>query len=153
MTMPPIEQLEDEAALAARKPILDAIDAFNDRATGLNDRVRQLALLIRDAGTGDIAGGLYGVSYYSWLFVQLLIVPERHRGTGLGTRLLRQAEAVARQRGCIGVWLDTFSFQARGFYEKRGYQAFGEIASYPPGHSRFWLSKRLDQADAATARA
>ena len=147
MAMPLIEQLEDERALAARKPILDAIDAFNDQATGLTEPVHQLALAIRDAEGGDIAGGLYGVSYYGWLFVELLIVPERHRGTGIGTRLLRQAESVARQRGCIGVWLDTFSFQARGFYEKLGYEIFGEIASYPPGHSRFWFSKRLQTSD------
>jgi hypothetical protein len=39
--------------------------------------------------------------------------------------------------------LDTFSFQARGFYEKLGYCVFGTLDDYPPGHSRFYLTKRL----------
>lgn len=145
MTVPRIEQIEGETAVAARRPIGDAMDAFNDRATGRGDPALPLALAIRDPATEEIIGGLYAVSYYEWLFVELLIVPERHRGGGVGTRLMRQAEEVARQRGCVGVWLDTFSFQARGFYERLGYAVFGEIASYPPGQSRFWLSKRLDQ--------
>jgi hypothetical protein len=47
------------------------------------------------------------------------------------------------RRGCVGVWLDTFSFQARGFYEKLGYRVFGEVADYPPGHTRHFLKKSL----------
>src|SRR6516165_7091346 len=39
-------------------------------------------------------------------------------------------------------WLDTFSFQARGFYEKLGYEEFGRL-DYPPGHHRHFLRKRL----------
>ena len=50
------------------------------------------------------------------------------------------AEAEAIRLGCVGVWLDTFSFQARGFYEKLGYTLFGTIDDYPPGESRFFLS-------------
>ena len=56
---------------------------------------------------------------------------------------MRTAEEVARERGCAGIWLDTFSFQARGFYEKLGYTVFGRIDDYPPGQSRFWLRKHL----------
>jgi len=47
----------------------------------------------------------------------------------------------AMRRGCSGAWLDAFSFQARGFYEKLGYAVFGSIEDYPPGHSRFFLKK------------
>ena len=56
---------------------------------------------------------------------------------------MEQAEAIAHTRGCMGVWLDTFSFQARAFYEKRGYKVFGTIDDYPPGQSRFWMKKLL----------
>jgi len=143
MSVPQIEQLDDEAAQAARRPIATAIDAFNDQASGISEPSRLLAITIRVSESGEITDGLYGISYYGWLFIELLVIPERYCGQRLGTRLMQQAEAAACDRGCIGVWLDTFSFQARGFYEKLGYEVFGEIADYPPRMSRFWLRKRL----------
>ena len=54
-------------------------------------------------------------------------MPETLRGRGIGTDLLRRAEAEALVRGCHGAWLDTFEFQARGFYERLGYRCFGEL--------------------------
>ncbi len=65
------------------------------------------------------------------------------RGQGHGGRLLAAAEAYALERGCIGVFLDTFSFQARPFYERNGYGVFATLADYPPGHERCFLRKRL----------
>jgi len=56
--------------------------------------------------------------------------------------LMGQAEGRARERGCHSTWLDTFSFQARGFYEKLGYEEFGRL-DYPPGHYRHFMRKRL----------
>jgi GNAT superfamily N-acetyltransferase len=104
-----------------------------------------LSILIKDDATGAILGGLTGQSSRDWMFVKLLFVPERLRGQNLGTKLLDQAESIARARHCVGIWLDTFEFQARGFYEKRGYEVFGEIADYPKGFSRFFLQKRFDE--------
>jgi hypothetical protein len=54
---------------------------------------------------------------------------------------MNEAEAEAIRRGCRGAWLDTFSFQARGFYERPGYSIFGTIENFPPGHRRFFLKK------------
>jgi len=56
---------------------------------------------------------------------------------------LRQAEQIARNRGCVGVYLDTFSFQAPGFYRKQGYKKIGQLAGLPPGSARIWFSKAL----------
>jgi ribosomal protein S18 acetylase RimI-like enzyme len=67
----------------------------------------------------------------------------RSRFAARVSALMREAEAVARENGCTGIWLDTFSFQAPGFYEKLGYTVFGTLADYPPGHSRFFLHKTL----------
>ncbi len=53
------------------------------------------------------------------------------------------AEHEARQRGLVGIWLDTFSFQAPVFYEKLGFKEFGQITNFPPGHSRTFYVKRL----------
>ena len=55
---------------------------------------------------------------------------------------MAQAEARAIARDCHSAWLDTFSFQARGFYEKLGYEEFGRL-DYPPMHKRHFMRKLL----------
>ena len=55
---------------------------------------------------------------------------------------VRYEAARAFERGCHSAWVETFSFQAPGFYRKLGYEPFGEL-DYPPGHKRIFLHKRL----------
>ena len=94
-------------------------------------------------GYGWAQGGLLGVSYYRWLFVDILVLPKEKRRAGLGTRVLAAAEQEAARRGCIGVWLVSASFQAPDFYARRGYSVVGRLDDYPPGHAKLFLSKRL----------
>jgi predicted N-acetyltransferase YhbS len=86
---------------------------------------------------------LRAISYYGWMFVEFLVLSEELRHAGIGTRLMRAAEAEARELGLQGIWLDTFSFQARPFYERLGYRVFGQIDDYPLGSARFFMSKHL----------
>jgi GNAT superfamily N-acetyltransferase/uncharacterized damage-inducible protein DinB len=99
-------------------------------------------VFVRDA-TGVVAGGLLGHIRWRWLYVAKLWLAEDFRGAGLGTAMLEAAEGHARERGCIGVFLDTFEYQARPFYEKRGYAVFGTLDGYPPGYRQHHLAKRL----------
>jgi len=124
-----------------REPILQGLIAYN-RSNAPDPKFQMLGLLLNDE-TGATIGGLWGRSAYEWLFVELLFVPESLRGTGLGTTLMQQAEQVARDRRCTGVWLDTFAFQALPFYKKLGYTIFGELKDHPRGISQYWLQKRL----------
>jgi len=126
-----------------REAITRLLDAYNDDQSGMPDLVTPLALLLREPGDETILGGLWAVSYWRWLFVDQLFVPEMHRGQGLGTALLKLAETKARERGCIGVWLLSFSFQAPDFYRRHGYEPFGSIEDYPPGHRCTYFVKRL----------
>jgi GNAT superfamily N-acetyltransferase len=89
-------------------------------------------------------GGLTARITQRWLFLHLLGVAPEARGTGTGTALMQAIEEEARARGCIGIWLDTYSFQAPGFYAKLGYEEVGRIPDYPPGQARIFLAKRLD---------
>jgi len=126
---------------AARDVILRNLIAFNTTQAGAPGP-HTLALLLHDKA-GAVTGGLWGRTAWGWLFVELLYIPKDRRGSGLGARLLRRAEDEAWGRGCRHAWLDTFSFQARGFYEKLGYRVFGSLENYPVGHSRFFLTKAL----------
>ncbi|MEU6217343.1 GNAT family N-acetyltransferase [Streptomyces sp. NPDC047022] len=94
--------------------------------------------------SGELAGGLVGHTWTTWLHIAHLWVDERHRGAGLGTRLLAEAERVARQgRGCTAARLETWDFQAPDFYRKRGYDVVCVIPDYPPGITEYTMTKRL----------
>ena len=90
-----------------------------------------------------IVGGVLGETYWGWLYIDLLWVKDELRGRGFGHRLLTLAEEKARQRGAKNAYLDTFSFQASDFYKQHGYQVFGELPNFPPGHQRYFLTKQL----------
>ena len=106
---------------------------------------RPYSVLLSDEPGGPVTGGLYGYVLFEWLFIQYVSVPETQQGKGIGTQLMAQAEAWARAEGLGGLWLDTFAFQARPFYEKLGFTVFGEITDHPHGSSRYFLKKHLDR--------
>ena len=91
----------------------------------------------------EIVGGLLGEIYWGWFYIDLLWVEEELRGCGHGHRLLIRAEEEARQRGAKNAYLDTFTFQVPDFYLQHGYQIFGELQDFPPGHQRYFLQKQL----------
>lgn len=137
-------EVTDTPDPADRTRIAAALLGYNAGFLGPNDS-RPLAVLLRDTD-GTVTGGIWGRSAYRWLFIEMVFVPDARRGQGWGGRLLTTAEAAARDHDCIGIWLDTFSPDARRFYETRGYTVFGTIDDYPPGHTRWMLRKRLDDA-------
>ena len=103
---------------------------------------RPVAVFARD-GTGRVVAGARGTTSWNWLHIGLVWVDDGHRGHGLGRRIMAAIEDAGRERGCTHAHLDTFSYQARPFYEKLGYEVFATLEDYPPGHRRFYLRKRL----------
>lgn len=126
---------------ADREAVLAPLREYNRSRAG-DSRNQPVAILLAD-GQGNRVGGLWGNSGYDWLFVEYLAVPDAYRGQDHGTALMAEAEKIARARGCIGIWLDTFDFQARGFYEKLGFEVFGTLDDHPVGHRRFFLRRRF----------
>jgi GNAT superfamily N-acetyltransferase len=141
--MNPKITLTDTPTPQMREAIVEPLVEFNHSRVGKPESYRPLAILLSHPESDEIMGGLYGRTFFSHLWVELLFVPESMRGIGIGRKLMTLAEAEAVQRGCRAVALDTFSFQARGFYERLGYSVFGVLNDCPPGHSRFYLTKRL----------
>lgn len=95
---------------------------------------------IRDED-GELLGGVYGTISWEWLHIDLLWVDERLRGSGSGTKLIKQIEEQAREKGVHRFRLSTTSFQALDFYKKLGYKICGEIEDLPPGYTNYFLIK------------
>ncbi len=140
--MKPLE-VTDAPGPEVRAGIVEAIEVYNTAKMGAPGEFRLLVIPVRD-DDGAVIGGLWGYNWAKWLYVDLLVVPETMRGTGLGTKLMVTAEDEAKRRGCIGAWLNTFSFQARPFYEKLGYAAFATLPDFLPGIDRHFMIKRFD---------
>jgi ribosomal protein S18 acetylase RimI-like enzyme len=126
-----------------RQAILAPLRAYNTSKTGATVP-EPVAWLVRDENSNEVVGGLYGRVFFRWFYIELLVVPEQARGQGTGSALMQMAEELAREKNCVGIWLDTFDFQAPAFYKKHGFTEIGQIDDYPPGHQHFFLQKRLD---------
>ena len=133
-------ELQDPPSDEDARAVVMGLVGYNDSQVA-PEGARRLVLLLRD-GDGTLKGGLLGYTHWNWLFVGHLWVHDSLRGRGVGRELLGRAEAEAAARGCRNAHLDTYSFQARGFYESLGYEVFGTLDDYPPGHSRYFLQKR-----------
>ena len=124
-----------------RQFIVNGLDNYNIAATGTPNYFPVNFVLRGEHG--DVLGGALGQVWGGWLQVFYLWVAEAVRGQGHASRLMDAAEDYAKMRGCVGALLDTHSFQARPFYERRGYEVFGALENCPVGHARFFLQKRL----------
>ncbi|MEP7380390.1 MAG: GNAT family N-acetyltransferase [Gemmatimonadota bacterium] len=124
-----------------RAEVLTNLRGFNRRHAP--DPMWEPLTIIADLPDGSLAGGLVGEFGWGWLHVDLLWVADAGRGRGLGSALLRAAEVQARGRDCVGIYLDSFDFQAPGFYLKQGFSVFGVLEDFPPGSRQTFLSKRF----------
>jgi ribosomal protein S18 acetylase RimI-like enzyme len=135
---------ESDAQDSVRKTVGAGLNKFDG---GFAPEVTFEPLVLKAVDSDDtIIGGLVGQTCrdWRWAHIAMLWVAERHRIQGIGRQLLGAAEVEAVCRGCSYVQLETFSYGARGFYEKQGYLVFGVQENFPPGHRRFYLRKTLD---------
>ena len=121
--------------------VRESLLQFNKDQVG-DDGHTPLNLVEYDAN-GDIVAGILGGTYWGWMYVDILWVREDQHGKGIGSRLLLEAEAVARERGCHHVHLDTMSWQAPDFYKKHGYEVVGILPDIPSGYQKYLLMKEL----------
>jgi ribosomal protein S18 acetylase RimI-like enzyme len=133
-----IEVIETKSALADE--LAANVRRFNEQQIGPG-HAQPLAVVARDED-GALLGGVAGRTVYGQFLIEVVWVAEACRGTGLGRRLMEQAEALARERGCVAAQVDTLSFQAPGFYRKLGFGVIGTIGGFPPGHDRHFMFKR-----------
>lgn len=123
------------------KYIREALTRFN-RENVCDDEHTPINIVEYD-DDGTIIGGIIGGSYWGWMYIDILWVDEEHRGKGIGSKLLREAERKGLTRGCHHVHLDTMSWQAPEFYRKQGYEVIGTLPNIPSGNQKYLLIKAL----------
>lgn len=122
--------------------LVDKIAEFNWQRWEVSERL-PLAVKLENEH-GDVVAGCYGRTFGNWLMIDTLWVSDDMRGQGIGDKLLNTMEEKARQRGCNRCLLDTLNFQAKPFYESRGYYVEWKQENYPLTGSRYYMTKRLD---------
>lgn len=129
-----------------------AVDAILDEAAEVQGRPfesRKVQLRAMDA-EGNFLGGLIGAHLQRWFFVKLLAVSSEARGGGIGAKLLARAEAIAREEGLVGIYLDTFEFQAPRFYLREGYREIGRLPKVGDAPQRIWFAKEFNDTGSTT---
>jgi GNAT superfamily N-acetyltransferase len=92
---------------------------------------------------GEITGGVLADCFGGWVYISLLWVEKSLRNMGYGTKLMQLVESEGVLLGCTHAHVDTFSYEARPFYEKLGYTLFATLDDYPPGYKKYFLKKQL----------
>jgi GNAT superfamily N-acetyltransferase len=115
---------------------------FNYRCVGRYPEGQSVYLNAKDEG-GNLLGGFRGEIYFHWLFINVLFVEERERRKGLGARLLVEGETHAKAKGALHSRLETFEWQAPGFYLKHGYRELVRMPNYYQHYSLSLMAKEL----------
>lgn len=114
---------------------------FNYSKIG-NYHYEDLSIVVRKSDK-NLAGGLLGRTGLGWLYIDILWISDPFRGSGIGSRILAEAEKISLKRECTGAYLYTYSFQNPEFYKARGYVTIGEIPDFPHGHTKYVMKKKF----------
>lgn len=122
--------------------IRDGLSAFNVAKVPslLQLPYDDVLVVVRDE-SAQIIGGAIGEFDWGYLFIDTVWVKDSERGNGHATRIMQAIEDYAASRGIERAYLATTTFQAKPFYEKLGYQVYGEVQEHPPNNSLYYLWK------------
>ncbi|TCI31113.1 GNAT family N-acetyltransferase [Exiguobacterium sp. SL-10] len=140
-----IKRIHDEDE-AFQQLLTNRLRTFNDVHSLHHREIRNTdvpVVQLKVEQDGDMIAGLFGSVYWDWFDLDRLWVASEHVGAGLGSRLLEEGERLARELGATRVKLTTFSFQAKTFYERFGYEVAGVLHDYPPGSDYYMMTKQL----------
>ncbi|MBX0356779.1 N-acetyltransferase [Halobacillus sp. Nhm2S1] len=105
-------------------------------------RYEEVQLYVKDRDN-YVRGGLLGEICWNWLEIHTLMMDKELRGSGHGSKLLMEAERMARKKACDFIKVDTLSFQALDFYKKHGYREFGVLDQVGREFKHHYLKKDL----------
>lgn len=131
--------VDEHPASADQDVVAQGLRDFNVAVIGPSGE-HPISCFVRDEA-GRTIGGLLGHVKWRWLYVAKLWLPDTVRGHGVGSRVMAAIEDYAWSHDCLGVYLDTFEYQALPFYRKLGYELYGTLDGYPPGYRQYYLRK------------
>lgn len=135
----------DPSSEEERDFLFECLMAFHLPFLGKNQE-RKVVLGVDDEAERRIAGLAATISYDT-MYIERLWVDESVRSSGIGHKLMQQAERIAKHSGCRMIHLFTYDFQAPGFYERLGFEQWGVLEGFPNGHCQLHYRK-LMQPDA-----
>lgn len=119
------------------------LDEFNRSQIPLSQKKTVFKNYVIKEGETIIAGISAMVFPWGVLFIDVVFVDDSHRNKGLGSSLLQKVEMEAKAMGATVSNLNSFDFQAKGFYIKQGYEIFGVLEDSPKSHNLYFLKKEL----------
>lgn len=133
-----------ETTFDALNPIIDTLltKDLNEKMGQKKENFNKLAFsLIKN---GETIGGITGTINYECFHINGLAVDKSHQGKDYGTELIRAIESAAVENGAKLITVSTLSFQALSFYQKMGYEIFGELENCPFENStKYYLKKKV----------
>jgi len=126
------------------KFIENALIIFNEKIGPFpsGEVPKPLNFVIKDSEDKIIAG-INALFYRFIAYVDVLWVDESYRGKGLGKALYEKVEEEAQKLEAKIIHLETLEFQAKDFYIKLGFEVYGILEDFPPGHTKYSLKKKL----------
>ena len=134
MILPDFEIVEPDGELYS--DIVRRFEAHNRAHT--NWSAQTFSIVQRDGGR--VVAAARGVVNMGLVEIRGVWVNPDLRGRGIGRALMEALEGEAQRRGATRAALDTYSWQAVGFYLRLGYREFG-VLDYPNGERRHYLAK------------
>lgn len=115
----------------------------NDAATTKGmERMAPFAIYMKNRNR-SVLGGANGVTYYGCLYVDMLWVEDSMRSQGFGTKIMEEAEKIAKERKCSFATVNTMDWEALPFYQKLGYHIEFVREGYDKASKMYMLRKEL----------
>jgi ribosomal protein S18 acetylase RimI-like enzyme len=131
---------KESCSLEEENILLEGVCA-EARAQGMG-KILPFSFFIKDEN-GKICGGVKGTSLYGSLYIDLLWVDRSLRNQGWGSKLMKEAERLGKERNCTFAVVHTMSWEALPFYQKLGYEVEFARKGYEKNSQMFVLRKSL----------
>lgn len=120
--------------------ITAGLKGFN-KEFGTEDCHNQIGIFAKD-DSGRTVGGAVCSFQYTSCYIHLFWLEAGSRGKGQGRAVFEALVHECKEYGVKDIFLDTFSFQSSGFYERLGFECVGCLSNFP----KQGISKRFYHA-------